>query len=127
MRSYSNVSRLSNLVVVFALLMAIIISAVWSSTPVVNAAAIPTDWSVPMTATAGTEGSNPNLEFGTRLGATDTYNASIDIPSPPLGPGQTLSSYFSITHFLFPQLNKDFRAPMNPGDTRQWTDRKSVV
>jgi hypothetical protein len=82
----------------------------------------PSGWSVPMTAAAGTEGSNNNLEFGLKSSATDGYDSSIDVPHPPPGPNATFDAYFAINDALFPQLDKDYRAPLTlPNDVRVWT------
>jgi parallel beta-helix repeat protein len=74
-------------------------------------------WVVPMTADAGTEGSNSNLEFGICSDATDGYDYDIDLPSPPQEPGAVFEACFSIVDTLFPELNKDLR-----GETpNKWT------
>ena len=75
-------------------------------------------WSVPMTAATNSEGSNPNLTLGTNISATDGFDSGIDVPHPPPAPGATLDAYFSIVHPLFPQLDKDYRAPTG---SLQWT------
>ena len=75
-------------------------------------------WSMPITAIAGSEGSNPNLRLGTNTGATDGFDSGIDVPHPPPAPGATFDAYFSIVHPLFPQLDKDYRAPTG---SIQWT------
>ena len=73
------------------------------------------EWSVPMTTATATEGSNPNLGFGTNEAATDGFDSGIDIPHPQ--PPTVFDAYFSISNGLFPQLDKDYRAP---GDTVEW-------
>jgi hypothetical protein len=75
-------------------------------------------WSVPMTAATNSEGSNPNLTLGTNTGATDGFDSGIDVPHAPPAPGATFDAYFSIVHPLFPQLDKDYRAPTG---SIQWT------
>jgi len=75
-------------------------------------------WSMPMTAATNSEGSNPNLRLGTNISATDGFDSGIDIPHAPPAPGATLDAYFSIVHPLFPQLDKDYRAPTG---SIQWT------
>lgn len=82
-----------------------------------ESAAAQADWSVTITAATDTEGSNPNLAFGTDGNATDSFDSGIDIPHPQ--PPTTFDAYFSIQHTLFPQLDKDYRAPGN--NTIQWT------
>lgn len=72
-------------------------------------------WSVTMTAATATEGSNPNLGFGTNIDATDGFDSGIDIPHPQ--PPTVFDAYFSISDGLFPQLDRDYRAP---GDTIEW-------
>jgi hypothetical protein len=73
------------------------------------------EWSVTMTAATATEGSNPNLGFGTNDDATDGFDSGIDIPHPQ--PPTVFDAYFSISDGLFPQLDRDYRAP---GDTVEW-------
>ena len=75
-------------------------------------------WSMPMTAATNSERSNPNLRLGTNISATDGFDSGIDIPHAPPAPGATLDAYFSIVHPLFPQLDKDYRAPTG---SIQWT------
>jgi len=75
-------------------------------------------WSMPMTAATNSEGSNPNLRLGTNISATDGFDSGIDVPHPPPAPGATLDAYFSIVDSLFPQLDKDYRAPTG---SIQWT------
>ena len=75
-------------------------------------------WSMPITAIAGSEGSNPNLRLGTNTGATDGFDSGIDVPHPPPAPGATFDAYFLIVHPLFPQLDKDYRVP---AVSIQWT------
>ena len=84
------------------------IPATWTGTTVQIGVA--THWTVPMTATAGAEGSNSDLEFGIYPDATDGYDSGIDVPHPPPGPTPPpFKAYFSIVSMLFPELNKDFR------------------
>ena len=85
--------------------------------PKAEAATVP-DWSVTMTAGAGTEGSNSGLAFGVWASATDGFDSGKDVPHPPPAPGATFDGYFNITDFLFPTLDKDYRAPAN---SIQWT------
>ena len=69
------------------------------------------EWTVPMVADAGTEGSNSDLEFGIHTDATDGFDLGIDVPHPPPGPTPPpFDTYFSIDDMLFPNLYKDFRA-----------------
>jgi len=75
-------------------------------------------WSMPITAIAGSEGSNPNLRLGTNTSATDGFDSGIDVPHAPPAPGATFDAYFSIVHPLFPQLDKDYRVP---AVSIQWT------
>ena len=75
-------------------------------------------WSMPITAIAGSEGSNPNLTLGTDTSATDGFDSGIDVPHAPPAPGATFDAYFSIVHPLFPQLDKDYRVP---AVSIQWT------
>ncbi len=82
------------------------------------ALAVPAEWSVPMTSTTATEGSNLNLEFGTNASATDDYDGGIDVPHPPPGPGVQSDAYFPINHLIFTGLDKDYRTP---ADSIQWT------
>ena len=74
-------------------------------------------WTVPMVADAGVEGSNPDLEFGVHPGATDGYDSGLDLPHPPPYPSAPFEAHFTITHSLFPSLNRDFRG----GTVEQWT------
>jgi hypothetical protein len=69
------------------------------------------------------DAANTNLEFGTRVGATDSFDTGVDVPHPPPAPGATFDAYFSITHVLFTQLDKDYRAPLTCSDTEVWTLR----
>jgi hypothetical protein len=78
----------------------------------------PAEWTVPMTAVTDTEGSNSNLAFGTNSTATDGLDTGLDIPHPAAAPGATFDAYFQIVHPLFPQLDKDYRAPAS---SIQWT------
>ena len=75
------------------------------------------EWSVPVVAYAGVEGSNAGLELGIHPDATDGYDYGIDLPSPPPQPGALFEAYFSIVHTLFPRLNKDFRGEI----PNEWT------
>jgi len=69
------------------------------------------EWTVPMVADAGAEGSSSDLEFGIHTDATDGFDSGIDVPHPPPGPTPPpFDAYFSITDMLFPNLYKDFRA-----------------
>ena len=86
----------------------------WMAAP----AAAQSQWSVPMTASAGAEGSNANLRLGTNNSATDGFDSGIDVPHPPPAPGATFDACFSIAHPLFPELNRDYRAP---ADSITWT------
>jgi len=70
----------------------------------------PYTWLVPMTASTLTSGSNPSLVFGTSINATDSFDSGIDIPHPPI-PEPKFDAYFEIIHDVFPQLDKDSRAP----------------
>jgi putative ABC transport system substrate-binding protein len=79
-------------------------------------------WFVPMIATAGSEGSNTNLEFGVTSGASDGFDNGIDVPHPPPGPSATFDAYFLISDQLFPDLDNDYRAPLATAtDGRVWT------
>jgi len=82
------------------------------------------EWSVALSADAGSDGSNHSLEFGTRSGATAGFDSDgIDIPSPPPAPGAAFGASFRITDSVFPQLNGDYREPL-PADARasiEWT------
>ncbi len=93
-----------------------VIALLLVSVPIEPAAA-QSEWSVPVTAVTASEGSNPNLEFGTKSGATDSFDAGMDMPHPPYL--TTFDVYFSVVHALFPQLDKDYRAPANT--TIGWT------
>jgi hypothetical protein len=83
----------------------------------VAVAAPDSEWSVPMVADAGVEGSNANLEFGIDPGGTDGYDSDIDSLSPPPAPGALFEAYFSIVDPLFPRVNKDLRGEM----PNEWT------
>jgi len=96
----------------------VIVALLLGSGGVALVSAAPAEWSVPMEATTETEGNNPNLEFGTRASATDSYDSGIDVGHPPLGPGVTLDAYFSIDHSIFPELDKDSRGE---ADRIVWT------
>ncbi len=74
-----------------------------------------TDWSV----TINKEDSNLGLVFGVSTSATDSFDSEMDIPCPHPPPGgQLFRAYFAITHPLFSELSKDYRAH---ADTVQWT------
>ena len=75
------------------------------------------EWSVPVVAYAGVEGSNADLELGIHPDATNGYDYGIDLPSPPPQPSALFEAYFSIVHTLFPRLNKDFRGEI----PNEWT------
>jgi hypothetical protein len=83
----------------------------------VTAAAPDAEWSVPMVADAGVEGSNADLEFGIHPDGTDGYDSGIDSLSPPPGPGALFEVYFSIVDTLFPMVNKDLRGEV----PNEWT------
>jgi len=81
-------------------------------------------WSIAIPANADSDGSNEFLQFGTRSGATDGFDAGgIDVPSPPQGPGTGLSASFQIAGPVFSQLNADFREKLSdtPGSSIVWT------
>ncbi len=75
----------------------------------VAAAAPDAEWSVPIAADAGVDGSNADLEFGINPEGTDGYDSGIDSLSPPPAPGALFEAYFSIVDALFPRVNKDLR------------------
>ena len=80
------------------------------------ASAVPdSDWSVPVVAYTGVEGSNADLELGIHPDATDGYDYGIDLPNPPPQPGALFEAYFSIVHTLFPGLNRDLRGEIPDG------------
>ncbi len=74
-------------------------------------------WSVPISASTATEGSNTNLAFGIDSAAGDGFDIGKDMPHPPQAPQNTFDAYFVIVHPLFPQLDKDYRAP---ADVVKW-------
>ena len=81
-------------------------------------------WSITIPANAGSDGSNPALQFGTRSGATDGFDAGgVDVPSAPPAPGATFSAYFQIADPILPQLNIDYRdmLPVAPGSAVAWS------
>jgi len=79
-------------------------------------------WSVSITAGASSEGRNTNLDFGVRPGATDGFDISFDVPHPPTAPDAAFDAYFSISHPVFPKLDRDYRAPLlTMTDVRVWT------
>lgn len=81
-------------------------------------------WSIAIPANAGSDGSNPALQFGTRSGATDGFDAGgVDVPSAPPAPGATFSAYFQIADPILPQLNVDYRdmLPAAPGSAVAWS------
>jgi len=82
------------------------------------AAGTPSEWHVPLTAATVSSGSNPNLEFGTEAGASDRLDVGIDVPHPPPPPGATLDAHFISADTLFPELDKDYRAP---AESIRWT------
>ena len=86
-------------------------------------AASDSEWSVPLRAEAGVEGSNADLEFGICPGGTDGCDSGIDLLSPPPAPGAPFEAYFSIVHNLFPRLTKDFRGDM----PKAWTLKVSAT
>jgi hypothetical protein len=71
-----------------------------------------------MSASTITEGSNTNLRFGTNTAASDGFDSGIDVPHPPPGPSAKFDGYFSIIDPIFPQLDGDYRAPV---DMIQWS------
>lgn len=82
------------------------------------------DWSITIPASAGSDGSNPALQFGTRSGATGGFDAGgVDVPSAPPAPGATFSAYFQIADPILPQLNVDYRdmLPAAPGSAVAWS------
>jgi hypothetical protein len=86
------------------------------------AAATPdAEWSVPIVADAGVDGSNADFEFGIDSQGTDGYDSGIDSLSPPPGPGALFEAYFSIADTLFSRLNKDFRGEV----PNEWTLKMS--
>ena len=80
-----------------------------------SSAAAQSEWSVAVTACTMSEGSNPNLEFGTATGATDSFDSGVDLPHPPYP--TTFDAFFLVDHFLFPRLDRDYR---EPSDVIQW-------
>ena len=89
----------------------------------VAAAAPDAEWSVPIAADAGVEGSNADLEFGIGPDGTDGYDSGIDLLSPPPGPDALFEAYFSIVHTLFPGLYKDLRGQV----PNEWTLKMSAT
>ena len=82
------------------------------------------EWSIAMSADAGSDGSNHFLEFGTRSGATAGFDSDgTDIPGPPPAPGAAFGASFRITDAVFPQLNADYREmlPAASGASITWT------
>jgi hypothetical protein len=82
------------------------------------------DWSITIPANAGSDGSNPALQFGTRSGATDGFDAGgVDVPSAPPAPDATFRAFFQIAAPILPQLNVDYRdmLPAAPGSTVAWS------
>jgi hypothetical protein len=79
------------------------------------------DWSISLTVSAGNEGINQNLAFGTKPNATDQFDTGLDVPHPPSAPDSTFDAYFASTSLLFPQLDKDYQAPLLAStDIRVW-------
>jgi len=103
-----SITRILSLVAILALLVVV---------GTVEPVTAQSEWSVPMAAATTTEGNNPNLEFGANVNATDGFDSGIDIPHPQ--PPTTFNAYFSIDDVLFPQLDKDYRAPAET--TIRWT------
>ena len=107
------------------LILALLLATI-SAIPWVSANGV---WSVTMTAATTSEGSNPRLEFGPAVGATDAYDSGIDElypPSPPGPPGSEFYAYFFASEEPDPNwqnLNKDFRAPLDldTHPTIEWT------
>ena len=52
------------------------------------------EWYVSVSAGTATEGSNPNLGFGTNASATDGFDSRLDELHPPAAPGATFDAYF---------------------------------
>jgi len=79
------------------------------------------DWSIYLIATAGNEGSNHYLAFGTKPNATNDFDIGLDVPHPPAVPDSTFNAYFLSTSTLFPQLDEDYQAPLlDATDIRIW-------
>ena len=79
------------------------------------------EWYVSMSAGTATEGSNPNLGFGTNASATDGFDSRLDKLHPPAAPGATFDAYFILPepHPIFGEkVNVDYRAP---ADEIEWT------
>ena len=79
------------------------------------------EWYVPITTETATEGSNPNLGFGTNESATDGFDSGLDVPHPPTSPGATFDAYFIIpeSHPIFGNsMDVDYRTP---ADEINWT------
>lgn len=70
------------------------------------------EWSLSLTASTATMGTNPNLVLGTNVSATSGFDAGIDVPTaPPPPPPVDLAAYFPIDDTLFNKLDGDYRAP----------------
>ena len=93
-------------------------SVVATPTPTVTE---PSDWTVSLSVAAGNEGSNQNLSFGAKQNATNGFDVGLDVPHPPLAPNSTFDAYFPSASDLFPQLDKDYQAPLvDTNDIRVW-------
>lgn len=100
-------------VMLASILVALLCGSLAAQVPVLS------EWAVPVTMKFTSTNETFNLEFGKKNGATDGFNAGIDVPAPPVVPGGS-DAYLFIS--VFPnRLEKDFR---NPADTpKDWTLR----
>ncbi|ACF12969.1 hypothetical protein Ctha_0498 [Chloroherpeton thalassium ATCC 35110] len=82
-----------------------------------------TDWSVQLAVKSGTEADLISV-CGTDANATDEFDASFDLPEPPLPPKKNgVSLYFS--HENWPEVlgdkyNADIRAPLADKESKSW-------
>ncbi|MBM2825268.1 MAG: hypothetical protein HW402_932, partial [Dehalococcoidales bacterium] len=67
-------------------------------------------WSVPVTVSTPTQGSNPSLALAIDTTATNGFDDAFDIPHAPAAPGTMLDAYFPLVGGIpFNKLDKDFR------------------